>query len=143
MAVFIKPLVDITAKWKANVATSERDYKLSIPRAAQSWADNTAAASARYVAALQASFANDSFAKGVTKAGPNKWATRCLLIGSTRWVQGVNAADAAYSAGFAPYRDIIANLTLPERHETGNPLNYERVKAIGTALHARKIAGGL
>ena len=143
MAIVIKAMDKIASKWKANVATSVDDYQKSIPPAAQSWYDNTMAAKERYVAALQASFANDSFAKGLAAAGQAKWASRCLLIGATRWVQGVATATPAYIAGFTPYRDIIAGLTLPPRYETGNILNYERVKVIGQALHARKIAGGV
>ena len=45
-----------------------------------------------------------------------------------------------YAKGFAPYHDVIEKTELPPRYAKGDERNYERVKAIGQALHKAKLA---
>jgi len=44
-----------------------------------------------------------------------------------------------YEQGWAPYREIIERIKLPERFAKGDPRNWERSKALGMALYKAKM----
>jgi hypothetical protein len=88
---------------------------------------------------MTAAAAADSFAKGVTKAGTDKWKSKALQKGPGRFAEGVMVAGPDYEAGFAPYRDEIERTTLPPRFPKGDPRNISRVATIAAALRKKKL----
>ncbi len=60
-------------------------------------------------------------------------------LGNFDVMRGAVATVAAYEEGFAPFRTTIANLTLPPRGPKGDPKNINRVSAVASALHKKKL----
>jgi len=82
--------------------------------------------------------AQDSFGKGVTKAGTAKWQGKALAKGPGRFAEGVMIGGDDYEKGFGPYRDEIEKTALPPRFPKRDPRNLMRVSAITTALAKKK-----
>lgn len=137
----IRETADIAAKWASVTPARAPEYAKGVASPKEDWAEETAKAKAAYEEGVKAALARDAFSKGVRKAGTEKWAARATTLGAERFGPGVAAAGPAYAEGFAPYRETIARTTLPARGPTGSEANYERVKAMGKALHSKKISG--
>lgn len=138
----IKSLDRINAKWVRVTSGAGAEYAEGVANPTKDWKTETLQANAAYKAGLNKSIANDSFAKGVTAVGTDKWQKMAMLKGPGRFSEGVSIAGDAYAAGFAPYRMVIAGLTLPPRGAKGDAANIQRVAVIAKALHDKKIAGG-
>lgn len=138
----IIPLIRVLRNWGVGVNANQANYKEGVQNPREDWATATVARKDNYAVGVQAAIANDSFSKGVQRAGSAKWSSRTLSIGPARWIQGVQAAGGAYQQGFAKYHQIISSLELPPRGPAGSPQNILRVAAIAEALHAAKLAGG-
>ncbi len=137
----IKPLDKITSTWAKRAAAARDEYLDGVQNPRKDWETETAAAKEVYESALQASFANDSFAKGVADAGTAKWKKRATEVGPGRFSEGVRGAEPEYRAGFSRFHSRIANTTLPPRGPKGSPENIERVRVMAEALHNEKVGG--
>lgn len=137
----IKTASEIAEKWGRVTPGRSADYADGVANPKADWKTQTLAATSAYNQGIQASISNKSFEKGVSAAGTAKWQEKATTIGTARFSSGVSAAQGDYESGFAPYRDVIANTTLPARKATGDPSNIERVTKLATALHAKKISG--
>jgi len=135
----IKPIDDIVKKWTRVTPQRQDDYRLGVQNPRRSWQTATTEAEDSWGAGVQAAIANDTWIRGIRRAGDTKWQNGCLTVGVQRWAQGVQAAGDRYREGFAPYAAEIARVQLPPRGPKGDPANIERVRAIATALHNRKI----
>ncbi len=136
----VKSLARSSEKWARQSQTAQPEYKAGVEQTTKDWADNTTAAAANYTAGVQAAIADDRFAKGVAKAGTSKWRSNTLTKGPARWSQGIADSRPAYEAGFAPFRTVIENTTLPPRGPKGSPENINRVAVMASALHEAKLA---
>jgi len=136
----IKPLSAITDKWQRQAQASEQSYTEGIQNPRADWKTNTQAANANYKAAIAQSLAQDRFAKGVQKAGTEKWQKNALAKGPARWSQGISLATDSYATGFQPFADTIASTTLPARGPKGDPKNIQRVAVMAKALHDKKLS---
>lgn len=136
----IKSIGDIAEKWARVTPARSEDYKSGIESPKKDWEERTKAAEGAYKAGVTKAAAEGRFGRGVDRAGTEKWKARSLAVGVDRWGPGVSIAGPAYEKGFGPYRDVIERTTLPPRGPKGDPRNYERVKAIGEALHKAKLA---
>lgn len=136
----IRPVDVIGLKWANVTPLRVAEYKdgVSSPRA--SWAKETQAAQPSWEAGVQASIAAKSFSKGVAKAGDAAWLRGALEKGASRFGPGVQVAQGDYVKGFTPYRNAIANVTLPPRFARRDPRNLLRVAAIVDAMNAAKKA---
>lgn len=137
----IKAIGLIAEKYARVTPQRAADYVDGVRTTGVDWAKVTAAAAATYAAGVQAAIARNSFGKGVTAAGTERWRAKTVDVGSSRWGPGVQAGAGDYAARFAPYADALAKLTLPARFPTGDPRNYARVQAIGEALFKKRTAG--
>jgi len=137
----IRSASDIAAKWATVTPARAAEYAKGVANPKEDWEKQAAAARGAYEEGIKAAMARDAFTKGIHRAGTEKWAARATTLGAERFGPGVAAAGPAYAEGFAPYRDVIERTTLPTRGPTGSDANYERVKAMGKALHAKKIGG--
>lgn len=129
-------------KWVRRASSASGEYKDGIEKSTVSWEASTLAAEANHKAGTEAALRDGRFAKGVRKSGNAYWKQRATTLGPSRFAEGVTAGEQNYTEGVAPYLAVIEQTTLPARGPKGDPRNYERVKAMGTALRAKKLAGG-
>ena len=138
----IRPVDQIAKKWATVTPQRVQDYETGVRAPRTSWAREAAAAEPSWVAGIQAAITAKSYGKGVSKAGDTSWQKGALEKGTQRWGPGVQIAEADYLKGFAPYRQAIANVTLPPRFARRDPRNLLRVNAIVDALSKAKVAAG-
>ncbi len=138
----IKSSSEIAQKWATVTPQRSADYLAGVQKPKKDWATNTAAAEEAYNEGVQAAIVQGRFGRGVKNAGTPKWQRKSVEVGANRWGPGVRAAQSDYEQGFAPYRDVIERTTLPPRFARGDPRNYDRSIAMGTALHAARLAMG-
>lgn len=131
----------IAKKYATRGGAAAQDYSDGVKNPRQPWASSTTAAAATYAAGVQQSIANGSFVKGVNNAGDEKWSRKATTVGAQRYGPGVQAAQADYSKGVAPYLQVLSSLTLSPRGPKGDPGNIQRVNQIAQALRAKKISG--
>ena len=137
----IKSASEIARKWADVTPRRDADYKAGVQAPMRDWATEAAAAEDRYEAGIQDAIGRKAFGSGVHAAGTEKWKKGALEKGVNRWGPGVRVAQPNYAAGFGPYRDTIEAVSLPPRRRTGDPSNIDRVAAIASALHAKKVGG--
>jgi hypothetical protein len=87
---------------------------------------------------MTAAATNDSYAKGVAKAGTAKWQDKATKKGPARFSEGVVLAASDYGTAFQPYADVIKATTLTPRYPRGDIRNLDRVKTISQALRKKK-----
>ncbi len=135
----IKSVQASSEKWARRAGQSAQDYAAGVKAPKVSWSEATAAATDAQAAGVQAAISNGSFEKGVRAAGDAKWSRKATTVGAQRFGPGVAAAKGDYEQGFAPYAQVISGVQLPPRGAKGDPRNFERVQAIGNALHEAKV----
>lgn len=134
------PTADTVAKKWVEVTPGRASYyEANAPAAAGKWEANTKAAASNYKAAIQAGNIGQMFAGGVAKAGSAKFARKVTALAG-RFGPGVSAAQQDMATNVAPYLTVISQTDLSERKPRGDAANYSRVKAIGDALHAKRLA---
>mgnify|MGYP001050440559 CR=1 FL=1 len=139
--MIVKSMDKITNKW-ATVTPARLDYFLEgVETTEKDWATLTSGAKVAWESGLKEAIAKDLFSKGVRSAGTAKWRDAALKKGEVRWGPGVESAIDDYASDFAPYREVLQRITLPPKYGKNDPRNYERVKVIGNALHAKKVGG--
>lgn len=124
-------------KWRTKVAGAREDYVAGVTAPKIDWQTATKAAEPRYKEGVTRAAAEGRFGKGVDKAGTAKWQKGATEKGPGRWTEGVAAAEDEYRTGMGEVLNVIEGVTLPPRGPKGDPANYDRVRAIGTALHAK------
>jgi hypothetical protein len=75
----------------------------------------------------------------IKAVGSEKWSRKAILVGPSRFREGVPAAKDDYNKGFSTYHGVISSLALPEKGARGDPKNYARVQAIGQALNKKRM----
>jgi hypothetical protein len=134
----IKSIAAIQEKWERVTPGRTEDYTLGIKNPKRDWAKAATDAKESHKAAMQAAATNDSFAKGVAKAGTAKWQAKATAKGPSRFAEGVTLAAPDYGTAFAPYADTIKATTLTPRYPRGDLRNLDRVKVISQALRKKK-----
>jgi len=134
----VKSLSRISEKWTRVTPARSEDYKIGIGQPRRDWEKSAVAAKESHKAAMTAAAANDSFAKGISKAGTAKWQDKALKKGPARFAEGVMVGGPDYEKGFAPYREEIEKTVLPPRYPRRDPRNLQRVATIATALGKKK-----
>lgn len=135
----IKSIQSIQEKWGRVTPTRTEDYTLGIKNPKRDWAQAAVGAKESHKAAMTAAAQNDSYAKGVNKAGTARWQERAAKKGPQRFAEGVVVGASDYGTGFAPYADTIKSTTLTPRFPTGDIRNLDRVKVISQALRKKKM----
>ena len=138
----IRALDEVARKWSEVTPARATEYVNGVTNPKADWKANTTAAVGNYALGIQSSLANKSYDKGVAKSSTEKWKSKAITKGGARFGPGVSDAKNDYSSGFAPYRDVIANTSLPARYPKGDPRNIERVRVMAAALRAKKMVGG-
>lgn len=136
----VKPLDRISAKWARVASVSQSEFEAGVREPRKDWQKAAVDAESNYEQGVQRAIQNKRFGKGVAQAGTQKWQSRTLQVGPTRWAEGINVSTDAYERGFQPYRDVLERLQLPPRGPKGDPKNIQRVAAVAKALHDAKMA---
>lgn len=134
----VKAIARIAEKWGRVTPQRTEDYKIGVTSPRRDWEKSAVAAGDTHKAAMAQAAANNSFAKGVTKAGTGKWQARALQKGPGRFAEGVMVGQGDYEKGFQPYRDEIEKTLLPPRFPKRDPRNIQRVSALNNALGKKK-----
>lgn len=121
-------------KWQRRASVAQPEYQAGIQNPKTPWDQATTAAEGSYKAGVMAAANAGSFAKGVQKAGLNKWQQNALKKGPSRFVEGVSLSGPAFQEQIAGVLQTIQGVTLPPRGPKGSPQNYQRVGPIGEAL---------
>ena len=139
MAIKIKSVAEIAAKYSRVTPLRMEDYEDGIrDTSAEEYEAPTIEAEPIYERGVQQAIARKAFSKGVKGSG-GKWRSQSLSLGPARFAEGTREATQAFADGFAPFRDVISNLTLPPRGPAGDPKNIERVRAVAEALRKAKV----
>ncbi len=136
----IRDVGAIASKWAKVTPERTADYEAGVQSPRKDWARAAGAAADAWKGGVQAAIANNSFSKGVAKAGSAAWQEGATTKGVSRWGQGVGLAQDKYQTGFAPYVESIKRLTLPPRFARRDPRNLARVQAVVEAMVATKKA---
>lgn len=141
MVKLVVPTVDkVAAKWVTEAPRRVEYYREATPAAAPRWLSNAVAAEAVYKAAVTAAGIEKRFVGGIKKAGAETFVRKVTEVGVDRYPRGIEAAKSDYQEGIAPFLDELAKVDVPERKPRGDPANYKRVEAIGTALNKKRLA---
>jgi len=141
MAITTKDIGTIAAKWSTRAQAAGADYAAGVKGTTKDWAGLTVAAADNFAQGVTAAVADGRFAKGVSSAGTDKWRSAASGKGAQRFPTGVASGQPAFSTGFAPFLQVIQNVNLPPRSPRGSPNNIQRVSAITSALHQKKVSG--
>ena len=135
----VRSIADIATKWADRAATAAPYYESGVTAPLKDWATGAKAGQKAYDAAMADPKTRALRTKGIDRVGSEKWSRKAKAVGPARFREGVGVAEPDYSSGFGPYRDEIERITLPARGPRGDPKNLDRVKAIMTALHKKRI----
>lgn len=135
----VKPIDQIATKWNTRASAAGQAYTDGIKAPRNDWASSTVAAKNNWSSGVQAAVQDGRFEKGVTAAGDSAWQNGALNKGSARYAPGVQQAQGKFAAGFGKFQQVLSNLTLPPRMPKGDPGNYQRTQAVGTALRNAKL----
>jgi len=137
----IRSIEEIAAKYARVTPARSSDYADGVKAPKKDWKSETMNAEDAWGQGVTQAMGDKRFGKGVSKAGTEKWQRKAVELGTTRWGPGVTAAKDDFKTGFAPFQATIAATELPAKGPKGDPRNWDRSVKIGTALHAKKIAG--
>ena len=130
---------DVSKKWGEETPRRATYYEANTPPSASKWEANSKLAAVNFKAAVQAVNIEALFRGGIAKAGAGKFERKVKAL-SGRFGPGVSAAVDDMKTNVAPFLTEIAAVDLKERKPRGDASNYDRVKAIGDKLHAKRLA---
>lgn len=130
----IRSIADIARKYATVTPQRQGEYQAGVETPLRDWKANALAAKENWKAGVQAAVQNDSQAKGVTRSSTDKWKSKTLAKGVTRWGEGVQLGAADFESGFAPFQQAIAALQLPPRFARRDPRNLARVTSVVQAM---------
>lgn len=140
----IKAIDQSSDKWARRSAVAGVDYQSGVANPRRPWAEASLAAAANYRAGVTQAANAGRFEAGIKSSGEDKWKQRSVRVGPGRFAEGVAVAKPDWEAGFRPYQEALAAITLPQRGPKGSPANLQRVQAVSTALRTlfeRKASG--
>lgn len=136
----IRALDQVADKWSSVTPMRADEYRKGVLDPRKDWATEAIKAGATYSQAVIKAAQEGRYDGGVKAAGTAKWQKGASEKGPNRFSEGVMLGKDSYEEGFAPFHDVISRVELPAKGAKGDPANYNRVKAIGDALHAKKLA---
>ena len=141
MAITVKDLTASSAKWSERASSASDEYAKNAVASQDAWGRNTQASEANYRAGISQANIGTRFARGVARAlAAGKYARKIEAVGGSRFATGVQGAGGDWSTGFGPYHTALQGISLPARRPRGDAANIQRVAAIASTLHARRLA---
>lgn len=135
----VKSLDAIAAKWSQRASAAGQAYTDGVKNPKNDWASSTAAAAQNWATGVQNAVSDGRFAKNVTAAGDAAWQAGAINKGSQRYAPGVQGAQGKFANGFSKFAQVLQGINLPPRMPKGDPGNYLRAQAVGTALRKAKL----
>lgn len=135
----MKTAQSVAQKFTERASNASSDY---VSGAESTTKDQSAIAIASkeiYKQALTASFARDSYSKGLSKSGKAGWLNGVRKTGSERFASGVLNSAGKYATNSAPFdgaRNAAENMP---RGMKGSDTNLARVKTVVSALRTAKV----
>jgi hypothetical protein len=130
----VKPVGQVVEKWARRVAGASQDYEAGATAAGDVWQRNAAGAAQNYQAGVTQAASQGRFAKGVARAGSQKFVRGVREKGAARFGPGAAAGQPDFQTGIGPVLEVIGRTDLPPRGPRGAEGNLARVRAITTAL---------
>lgn len=129
-------------KWATRTSAASVDYVAGVNATDKDQSAHAVAAKEIYKSQLQASFAKDSYAKGLQKSGKAGWQAGVTQKGGQNYSTGVSTAGAQtkYATNSGKYDSARSAATNLPRGARGSAANLARVAAVANALHAAKAA---
>jgi len=137
--VNIKAIDKISKKWAEVTPERAPYYEEGIKNPTKDWANEAAKGQSAYEQAMRDPKVLALRETNIKAVGSEKWQRKATKVGPSRFREGVPAAEDDFTKGFTPFHGVIAALALPEKGARGDPKNYARVKAIGDALHKKRM----
>ena len=126
----IRPIDQIANRWATITPQRQDAFGEGVRQPRRDWAQSTSGQADAWQNGVQRAIQQGSFASGVNRAGTGTWQNRTLEVGVNRWGPGVQVAENRFNQGFAPFREAIARLSLPQRFSRRDSRNLERVRAV-------------
>jgi hypothetical protein len=139
MRPVVKSLGQVTDKWKRRAGSAGEEYRVGVETTPASWSAAAKAAKDAYKAGVTEAANQGRYERGIDAAGDGKWKDRAAKLGPSRFAQGVQESESAYSNGVGPVLQAIGSVDLPPRGPVGSEGNYARTAAIGRALRALRV----
>lgn len=139
-AIKVKSVTEVRDKWLDVTPGRAAYYEAEASVAGADWEKGAADASGAFKAGISAANIEQLFKGGIKRAGAEKYNRKVKDVGVARFSQGVSAAGPDFEKGVSPFLDEISKLTLDARQPRGSEANYGRVRAIGVALHKKRLA---
>ncbi|HDD36636.1 MAG: hypothetical protein DRP01_04275 [Archaeoglobales archaeon] len=136
----IRSITKIADKWSTVTSARGPQYEEGVRDPKKSWSEEAKKANDTYVKAVTMAAQQGRYAAGVEKAGDRKWQERAIKVGPGRFAEGVLISKDEYAKGFGPFAEEIAAIELPKKAPKGSRENLERVWAIASRLHEKKLA---
>lgn len=140
MAMAIKDVGTLQAKYVQRATNAVDAYKAGVaaPKASQS--GNAIAAAGTWQSSVSSSTAMNRYKGGLAKSGDAGWQAGATNKGAAHYPDGVRGGANKWGTNVAPYLQVISSLSLSPKGIRGSDANYQRVKDVGAALHAKKVA---
>ena len=136
----VKAAADIAKKWGDVTPGKSGYYEAEATVAGALWESNAVKAEKTFKSAIAEAGLEKRFVGGIKKAGAAKYERKVKDVGVGRFGPGVAAAIADMESGFAPYRDVLDGMSIPDRGPRGSTTNYAIVQKIGDPLHKKRLA---
>lgn len=140
MPIQIKDVGTLSTKFANRAANAAPDYKAGVMTPRRSQSQSAVAAAGTWQASVASAGALARFKARITAAGDAGWQAGVIAKGADRYAPGVRAGQTKWANNVGPYLQVIAGLNLPPRGIRGSDANIQRVSAVATALHAKKVA---
>lgn len=135
----VKSIADSQQKFSTRAAAAAPDYGKGVANAGNKWIAGAAASEDAWASGTQEAITNKRFGAGVRKAGASKYQDRAAKLGPDRYRSGVNEGASEWGKNFAPHAQALSSLELPTKGMRGSEQNYNRSRAVGQALRAKKL----
>ena len=137
----VKPIEVITERYGQASGMADR-YSQGVETTTKNWQAETLKAEASWKQGTAEAAAKGLFRKGVSRVTNEEWRSKSIDLGAGRYGPGIEAGKEKYAREVAPFLNVLKGITLKPRGPRGAAQNYERVRQIGTALHAARLARG-
>lgn len=118
----------------------EDRYKEGIRNPGEDWEKRTKDAEPNYEDGVKKAILRKAFGKGVTKCGTARQQAKTIQ-NENRWTEGIEGAEVEMTTAMQGVVTVLSAITLPPSYPKGDPRNYKRVEAVGTALRKAKEDG--
>jgi hypothetical protein len=135
----VRPVADSQAKFATRAAAAAPEYQKGVANAGGRWQAGVNASEDAWASGTQEAIANRRYGAGARKAGPAKYQDRASKLGPDRFRTGVNEGAPEWGRNFAPFASELSGMPLEPRGMRGSEQNFQRSRAVGQRLRAKKL----